>query len=55
MDRGLVGTEGNEDTDETQRPQDSGMTDDSTVGQVCADHGGTLSLKKNVTSANFRH
>ena len=33
MDRGLVGTEGNEDNDETQGLQDCGTTDDGTVGQ----------------------
>jgi hypothetical protein len=36
MDRGLVGTEGNEDNDETRGLQDCRRTDDRTVGQRSA-------------------
>ena len=55
MDRGLVGTEGNEDSDETQGLQDCGTADDRIVGQRSVFVAIGLWLKKNVTSAKFRH
>jgi hypothetical protein len=36
MDRGLVGTEGNEDNDETRGLQDCGTAEDRTIGQRSA-------------------
>jgi hypothetical protein len=55
MDRGLVGTEGNEDNDGTQGLQDCRTTDDRIlISGLCSVASG-LSLKKNVTSAKFRH
>ncbi len=55
MDRGLVGTEGNEDNDGTRGLQECGTTDDGTlISGLCSVASG-LWLKKNVTSAKFRH
>ena len=54
MNRGLVGTEENEDNDETRGLQDCGTEDDGTVGQRSAVAIG-LWLKKSVTSAKFHH
>jgi hypothetical protein len=55
MDRGPVGTEGNEDSDETQRLQDCGTTDDRILISGLCSVASDLRLKKNVTSAKFRH